>query len=473
MAPKAFFSLVFLGCIIVASCVCPGQYYGTPPSDEAEVPDAATYDKALKALDLAAVVADLKELMVASQECWPADYGHYGPFFIRLAWHCSGTYRSGDKRGGCGGGRQRFEPERSWPDNTNLDKARALLWPVKEKYGVGLSWGDLFTLAGTVAINSMGGPLTEFCVGRIDSPNGAESMILGPSAEQERVSPCKINGLCETPLGASTVGLIYVNPEGPVAQNADGTWTPDPDPVRSAADVRNVFSRMGLDDEETVALIGGGHAFGKSHGACPAGAGLPPSQNVTNPWIGLCGTGNGKDTFTSGFEGPWTTNPIKWDNEYFVNLRKYEWEKYIGPGGHWQWRPSGANGADAQTLRLTSDVALLHDRKYAHIVKEFAEHQHKLDKAFDRAWHELVHHGGYWSKERKCLSGKKSLGMLGDDVELEETVGVDAASSSTFMLAAIVLGVSGSFVAVSVALLSMRGRASRLLDDYDTLNDQM
>ncbi|CAE8587080.1 unnamed protein product [Polarella glacialis] len=397
--------------------VCPGLEHGTPPSGQEAVPDAATYDAALKALDLQAVVADLQLLMTTSQECWPADFGHYGPLFVRLAWHCSGSFRSTDGRGGCGGGRQRFEPERSWADNTNLDKARGLLWPVKEKFGDGLSWGDLFTLAGTTAIKSMGGPVTEYCAGRVDDPDGSESEILGPSPEQERDAPCEIDGKCQKPLGATTLGLIYVNPEGPVAQDEDGKWVPDPNPTRSAADIRDAFGRMGLSDEQTVALIGGGHAFGKAHGACPAGAGPSPAEQVSNPWPGLCGSGKGNETFTSGFEGQWTTEPTRWNNEFFVHLRNHNWEKHMGPGGHWQWRPTNAEEGCkvAGLMRLTVDVALVHDRKYAHIVRDFAMYPRKFDHAFDKAWFKLTTDGGYWSKERKCISGKQIPSMRSDD----------------------------------------------------------
>lgn len=409
--------------VALAWAQCPGMEHGTPPSGHEAVPDSETYARALKHLDLQAVVHDLQQLMTSSQECWPADNGNYGPLFIRLAWHCSGSYRHSDRRGGCGGGRQRFEPERSWADNTNLDKARALLWPIKKKYGDGLSWGDLFTLAGTTAINSMGGPVSEYCAGRVDSEDGAESIILGPGAEQERDTPCKVNGKCTSPLGSTTVGLIYVNPEGPVAEDEHGKWVPVPDPGKSAQEVRDSFGRMGFDDRLTVALIGGGHAFGKAHGACPAGAGPPPLESVNNPWPGMCGSGKGNDTFTSGFEGAWTTRPTRWDNEFFVLLREQDWEKHVGPGGHWQWKPKTADNRISSLMRLTSDIALLHDDQYSNLVHEFADHPHKFDKAFDEAWSELINHGGYWSSERKCISFDFLRGMRHDDYLLAEDAG--------------------------------------------------
>eukprot|EP00450_Noctiluca_scintillans_P036454 CAMPEP_0194550182 /NCGR_PEP_ID=MMETSP0253-20130528/95581_1 /TAXON_ID=2966 /ORGANISM="Noctiluca scintillans" /LENGTH=450 /DNA_ID=CAMNT_0039397619 /DNA_START=43 /DNA_END=1394 /DNA_ORIENTATION=+ len=426
-----------------------GLYHGTPPWDFTASPNATTYDNALKELDIHAVMSDLEALMVDSKDSWPADDGNYGPFFIRLAWHCSGSYRVTDGRGGCAGGRQRFEPERSWDDNTNLDKARALLWPVKEKYGDGLSWGDLFTLAGTTAIHSMGGPVTQYCAGRgmalswgdlftlagttaihsmggpvtqycagrIDSEDGEESLILGPSNEQERMAPCEVNGDCQRPLGSTTVGLIYLNPEGPVRQKSDGTWGPDPDPSLSAFDVRDSFARMGMDDTETVALIGGGHAFGKTHGACPMGAGPSPADQPLNPWPGACGTGTGKDAFTSGFEGPWTTKPNQYDDEFFHLMLNSTWEKIIGPGGHWQWRIQGATGPLAGVMRLTSDLSLLHDSAYLDIVKNFAAEPSRFNEAFDKAWFKLTTSGGYWSAERKCVSPSVgSSSMRSDDV---------------------------------------------------------
>jgi len=398
-----------------AGAPCPGMRYGTPPENFARVPELPVYDAALRDLDLAAVMKDLEKLMTTSQDCWPADYGHYGPLFIRLAWHCSGSYRNTDGHGGCAGGRQRFEPERSWADNTNLDKARALLWPIKEKYGDGLSWGDLFTLAGTTAIHTMGGPIKEYCAGRLDSPDGTDSLDLGPSPQQEKLAPCAVNGTCKKPLGSTTVGLIYLNPEGPVVKGPDGTWAPDPNPASSALDIRDAFGRMGMNDSETVALIGGGHAFGKTHGACPLGPGKSPLEDGVNPWQGLCGTGKGADAFTSGFEGPWTTNPTLWDNEFFRVLRASTWEKHIGPGGHWQWRVQSANGALSKVMRLTSDVALLHDEKYAAIVKEYAENIEAFNEAFSAAWFKLTTDGGMWSKEKKCVK-PTSVNMRSDDV---------------------------------------------------------
>mmetsp|Transcript_24042 Transcript_24042/g.55868 ORF Transcript_24042/g.55868 Transcript_24042/m.55868 type:complete len:431 (+) Transcript_24042:47-1339(+) len=390
---------------VLASSICPGAHKATPPEDKDAVPDSATYDAALAQLDLKAVISDLKKLMTTTQDCWPADAGHYGPLFVRLAWHCSGSYRENDGVGGCGGGRQRFEPERSWDDNTNLDKARALLWPVKEKYGDGLSWGDLFILAGTTAIQDMGGPVSEYCAGRIDSSDGKDSLLLGPSSEQEKYAPCPINGKCQKPLGSTTIGLIYLNPQGPVEQTANGDWQPNPDPAKSALDVRDAFGRMGMNDSQTVALIGGGHAFGKAHGACPAGAGPAPKDSPTDPWPGKCGSGKGADAFTSGIEGPWTTKPATWDNEYFKVMKDHPWEKFQGPGGAWQWRIPGADGELASLMRLTSDIALLKDQSYAEIVDEFADEPEKLDAAFAEAWAKLTTSGGKWSSERKCIAG--------------------------------------------------------------------
>jgi len=395
-----------------AGDLCPGQHYGTPPEDFAPIPPSVDdYAKDLDSLDVHSVIETLEELFINSQNCWPADFGNYGPFFVRLAWHCSGSYRYTDGKGGCTGGRQRFEPERSWADNTNLDKARALLWPVKEKFGDGLSWGDLFTMAGTVAIKHMGGPIDDICIGRIDAQDGTESLDLGPTPQQEAVAPCEVNGLCKKPLGSTTIGLIYLNPEGPVEQGKDGEWTPNPDPAKSVLDVKDSFSRMGFNDEETVALIGGGHAFGKTHGACATGPGQSPLQNATHPWQGTCTVdmkddeGKGANTYTSGFEGPWTTTPTQWSNEFFRLLKQRSWEKIKGPGDRWQWQISGASGDEAGIMRLTSDVALLHDDGFVKYVDEFASDVSALEKAFAAAWLKLTTDGGRWSHNARCIHG--------------------------------------------------------------------
>ncbi|CAN0339197.1 unnamed protein product [Pylaiella littoralis] len=354
-------------------------------------PYGGAYDLSAETYD--AVRSDIEALLTDSQEFWPADFGNYGPLFIRLAWHCAGSYRSSDGRGGCNGARIRFYPEYSWGDNTNLDKALDLLQPIKLKYGEAISWADLIILTGTVSITSMSGPSIGFCAGRLDDSDGFASLELGPTEEQEAVADCPVNGACESPLGTTTVGLIYVNPEGPMGV---------PDPAGSAAQIRDVFERMGMNDTETVALIGGGHAFGKLHGACPTGAGPNPMESPQDPWPGTCGDpgsvdfGRGDNTFTSGFEGAWTEEPTVWNNQYFIDLLEYGWETTQSPGNRTQWIPTlFANSTETEAdipniVMLTSDIALLRDDKYYAIVQEFAASQEALDIAFSHAWYKLV-----------------------------------------------------------------------------------
>jgi len=283
---------------------------------------------------------------------------------------------------------ERFEPERSWPDNTNLDKARRLLEPIKRKYGNGLSWGDLFALSGTVAIKAMGGPVLGFCAGRLDFQDNSQTLPLGPSPEQEKFGHCEVNGDCKYPLGQNTLGLIYVNPEGPMGI---------PDPQGAADTIRDVFGRMEWHGRELVALIGGGHTFGKAHGATKESPGKPPSECPFAPWAGA----TGMNAVTSGFEGPWTSAPTKWDNKYFQYLVDYEWEPWEGPGGHYQWRVKGGNGPQApvadpasaavqDVMMLTTDVALVTDDEYKEYVKEFAQNETAFREAFALAWYKLV-----------------------------------------------------------------------------------
>eukprot|EP01059_Diplonema_ambulator_P000480 TRINITY_DN103_c0_g1_i1.p1 TRINITY_DN103_c0_g1~~TRINITY_DN103_c0_g1_i1.p1 ORF type:complete len:419 (+),score=130.91 TRINITY_DN103_c0_g1_i1:45-1259(+) len=381
--------------LLVAGAQCPGELHGTPPTDNATVPTLEEYNTALEGLSIQAVINDIVHMLTMSQDCWPADSSptskvgtSYGGLFVRLAWHCSGSYRQTDGRGGCGGGRQRFQPENSWDDNTNLDKARGLLWPIKQKYGDALSWGDLFILAGTGSILHMGGPVTEICVGRVDDANGSASEPLGPGPQQPA---CPIQGDCKPPLGTSTVGLIYVNPEG---------FMGVPDPLHSAVQIRDVFGRMGMNDSETVALIGGGHAFGRTHGACPAGAGPSPKDQPQNPWPGNCGTGKGEDTYTSGIDGPWTTDPFAWDNEYFRLLDTYgpQYTYYKGPGDKYQWKiPQRPN-----LIMMTTDVALVYDDMYRELVHSFATDIKTLEAAFAPAWEKLTTDGAVWAAEKKC-----------------------------------------------------------------------
>jgi catalase (peroxidase I) len=339
------------------------------------------------------VKADITKMLVTNNDIWPFDSPtttSYGPFMIRHAWHCAGSYRISDGKGGCDGARQRFDPERSWEDNTNLDKAKLLLYPIKAKYGNALSWGDLIILAGTTAIEDMGGPkLGEagwFCGGRIDDADGTDSLELGPTLTQEQYAPCVTGqGACESPLGPTTLGLIYVNPAGPQG---------NPDPVGSSIQVRDTFARMAMNDSETVALIGGGHAFGKTHGACEAGAGPAPDVDPTNPWPGLCGTGSGTGkgnwTYTSGFEGPWTKTPNAWGKEYFENLVTYNYTVVNGSGNKPQWRQINPPAGNEKLMMLTSDISLTKDANYSAWVATYFNDIKLLEHDFGNAWYKLV-----------------------------------------------------------------------------------
>ena len=356
------------------------------------------YEEEFKKLDYQALKKDLNDLMTDSQDWWPADYGHYGPFFIRMTWHAAGTYRTGDGRGGGGTGAQRFAPLNSWPDNGNLDKARRLLWPIKQKYGKQISWADLLILAGNVAIESMGGKTFGFGGGRADIWAPEEDINWG--AEKEWLTNERYTGERDlaNPLGAVQMGLIYVNPQGP-----DG----NPDPKASAVDIRETFGRMAMNDEETVALVAGGHTFGKGHGAGPdTNVGTEPEgadiEEMGLGWTSTFASGKGSDTITSGFEGAWTANPTQWDNGYFDLLFGYEWEQVTTPAGAIVWHaidPKEEDLApDAQdasvkvpTMMTTADMALREDPIYNKISKRFHENPEELADAFARAWFKLLH----------------------------------------------------------------------------------
>ena len=356
------------------------------------------YAKEFKTLDLKALKADLTELMTSSQDWWPADYGHYGGLFVRMAWHSAGTYRTYDGRGGAGSGSQRFAPLNSWPDNGNLDKARRLLWPIKQKYGNKISWADLMILTGNVAMESMGFKTFGFGGGRADVYEPEEDIYWGP--ENEWLADERYSGERELadPLGAVQMGLIYVNPEGPNGE---------PDPLKSAFDIRDTFNRMAMNDYETVALVAGGHTFGKGHGAGPEEkVGVEPEGADMAAqgfgWINSHGTGKGDDTTTAGFEGAWTPTPNKWNMEYFEVLLGNEWEKTTSPSGHVQWTPTAASNApqapqahDAsktQALMMTTaDMALKLDPEYAKISQHFLDNPDEFADAYARAWFKLTH----------------------------------------------------------------------------------
>lgn len=361
------------------------------------------YAEEFKSLDLAAVKKDIEETLKTSQEWWPADYGHYGPLMIRMAWHSAGTYRISDGRGGGGFGTQRFAPLNSWPDNANLDKARLLLWPIKQKYGKKISWADLMILTGNVALESMGFETFGFGGGRADVWEPAEDVYWGSEGEwmgdDIRYSGSNGTRVLEQPLGASHMGLIYVNPEGPKGE---------PDPIGAAHDIRETFGRMAMNDYETVALIAGGHTFGKTHGAAdpkeyvgvePEGASI---EEMGLGWKNNYGTGHGADTITSGLEGAWTTTPTKWGHDYFKNLFGFEWELTKSPGGAHQWKPINNGGAgtipDAHDpekshapFMLTTDIALKADPAYEKVSRHFLENPDEFADAFARAWFKLTH----------------------------------------------------------------------------------
>jgi catalase-peroxidase len=361
--------------------------------------EAFDYAKEFKSLDLNAVIKDLHALMTDSQDWWPADFGHYGGLFIRMAWHSAGTYRIADGRGGAGDGQQRFAPLNSWPDNVNLDKARRLLWPIKQKYGRKISWADLMILAGNVALESMGFKTFGFGGGRVDTWEPEADIYWGPEGKwlaDERYSGERD---LENPLGAVQMGLIYVNPEGPNG---------NPDPVAAARDIRETFARMAMNDEETVALIAGGHSFGKTHGAADPSKYVGPEPEAAPieeqglGWKNSFGSGRGADTIGSGLEVTWTTTPTKWSNNFFANLFGYEWELTKSPAGAHQWKPKGGAGAGAMPdaadpskrhapAMLTTDLSLRFDPAYEKISRRFFEHPDQFADAFARAWFKLTH----------------------------------------------------------------------------------
>ena len=397
--------------------------------------DGFNYAEEFNTLDLAAVKKDIIDLMTESQDWWPADFGHYGPFFIRMAWHSAGTYRIGDGRGGAGAGMLRFAPLNSWPDNANLDKARLLLWPVKQKYGRKLSWADLIVLTGNCALESMGLKTFGFGGGRADVWEPEEDVYWGSETkwldDAARYAGSNGHRKLEQPLGASHMGLIYVNPEGPGGQ---------PDPLGAAYDIRETFGRMAMDDYETVALIAGGHTFGKTHGAAdptkyvssePAGAAI---EEMSTGWKNTYGSGHGVDTITSGLEVTWTTKPAQWTNDYFDHLFGYEWELTKSPAGAHQWQPKDGAGAGtvpdahdpskrhAPTM-LTTDIALRADPAYEKISRRFHENPDEFADAFTRAWFKLTHRD-MGPKER----------YLGPEVPTEELVWQDPVPAVTHEL---------------------------------------
>ncbi|MEI2695273.1 MAG: catalase/peroxidase HPI [Saprospiraceae bacterium] len=360
---------------------------------------AFNYAEAFNSLDLNAVKKDLFELMTTSQSWWPADYGHYGPFFIRMAWHSAGTYRISDGRGGAGSGTQRFTPLNSWPDNANLDKARLLLWPIKQKYGKKISWADLMILAGNCALESMGFKTFGFGGGREDVWEPEQDIYWGSEGKWLEDKRYTGDRELENPLAAVQMGLIYVNPEGPNGH---------PDPIAAARDIRETFARMAMNDEETVALIAGGHTFGKTHGAADPGKYVGPEPAAASieeqglGWKNTFGSGNAGDTITSGLEGAWTTTPAKWSNNFFWNLFGYEWELTKSPAGAQQWKPKHGMGADSvpdahdpnkrhAPIMLTTDLALRMDPVYEKISRRFHENPDAFADAFARAWFKLTH----------------------------------------------------------------------------------
>ena len=418
---------VLLSAVLLSSVVEAGCPFGGARQASHDLPDnhpealVAAYTQAVSECDWAQVKADVVELLDSDHEMWPADElgfetkkKSYIGLFVRLAWHCSGSYRESDGRGGCEGGRQRFEPELSWADNVNLIHAHQLLMPIKAKHGLGLSWGDLYILAGTTAIQHAGGPVIGFCAGRYDDANGGSSVALGANFPwpqvpdwQQELYPCVDTDGNPTPsgncsvvsgLGASTIGLIYVNPEG--KEMFEG-GTKDPKPEESVPDIRDTFGRMAMNDSETVALIGGGHTFGKAHGACKGNAGEAPIKNPVDPYHGTCGTGpaqgKGSNTFSSGLEVQWTSEPFRWDQEYWQNLVNYTWERTTGPGGHFQMQiKPGTTGADDPIKNklgmFLTDVALTKDPVYMELVQRWAlpEGFDDFSNMFSHSWYKLT-----------------------------------------------------------------------------------